>query len=186
MEYDKLKNVISRITSLPASLWEVLRSHIHFKRYLKGELLHVDTPDSGIAAFIVCGGAITLASTGRDKVVLRLWKAKDIILYGVSEQLLPIIHTEIFFTLESTVMEIQYEQLALLAQSHAEIWQFLHTLFLQEQDFWHRQNLWHKTKTAEERHLESIEHYGTLYLQLTDKLKASYLGVTERWVRNLK
>lgn len=45
---------------------------------------------------------------------------------------------------------------------------------------------WFKSSVGEKRHKDSLKKYGTLYSDLNDDEKGTFIGVSERWISDLK
>lgn len=108
-------------------------------------------------------------------------KIRSILIFTVS----PSEHT-IEFRQDSHILQFSLDAISQLRKSYDDAILYLDYFFGLEIRAFDRHTDWLKSSVGEKRYQDSIEKYGALYTNLIDDEKATFIGVSERWISDLK
>lgn len=168
-------------------LWESLSDTLRTIKYEANEvLLDFDQMPRRIY-YIKSGGVLGYRWNKGNPILFRIWRPGDLILHIEQAFALRRNDIRIVATHCTTTLEIDSKEIQILREENQNMNYYFDQLTAEEIRYWQDECFWRQSITeAQQRYAHAIEQYGKIFINLTDRDKASYIGISERWIKNLK
>lgn len=185
MAYSILKQKLTEIKEPSHEFWKCFENKLFQRNYSAKDIWLKQGNVGKKIGFLVEGGAISYIKKDSQNLVNKLWLPNDFILSASTFTRKPSVHT-IEFRGESHIVQFSIEAINQLIKTYDEALFYVDYFFGLEMRASEEHTRWLKSFVGEKRHTDSIKKYGQLYSNLTNSEKASFIGVSERWISNLK
>lgn len=187
MKHALLHQKLSSYRQVEPALWQSLSDTVRSIKYETNEIL-LDIDQIPRRIYFVQSGGLLGYRWHQDKWTLfRIWQPNDLILHIEQAYVLRRSDIRILSTKCTTTLELDSQEIQKLREENLEMNYYFDQLTAEEIRYWQNQYFMRQTvPDAQQRYSQAVEQYGKLFINLTDKDKASYIGVSERWILGLK
>jgi CRP-like cAMP-binding protein len=185
MPYSALKRKLQEVREPSIEFWECFKKKLYERNYSHNDIWLNQGNKGHKIALLVEGGAMSYIKKDNQKLVNRLWLPNDFILSaGVFT------HTEsehtIEFKGESHIIQFSIDAINQLRKTFDEAMFYIDYFLGMEMRAYNEHIRWLKSFTSEKRNKDSIAKYGDLYKGLFEEEKGSFIGVSKRWLSDIK
>jgi hypothetical protein len=184
MPYFVLKQKLTEIREPTQEFWDCFEEKL-FERNPSDKDIWLNQGNTGKKiALLIEGGAVSYIRKEGKKLVNKLWIPNNFILspsvftHTASE------HT-IEFRGDSHIIQFSIDAINQLRKTFDEALYYIDYFLGLEMRAADEHLLWQKSFTSQKHHTDAIQKYGKVYLNLNNHEKGSFLGVTEKWIRDI-
>lgn len=186
MEHPLLYQKLGQYRQPDQALWQALSDRTKSMKYEPDQLL-LDRGDAPRRIYFVkSGGALGFRWHRDERKLFRIWQQNDLILHIEQGLALRKNNIQIVAADYTTTLELDSKEVQALREQYPEMNYYFDQFTAEEIRYWQDRSFWHQNSDTKQRYYDTVEQYGELYSQLTDKTKATYIGASDRWIRNLK
>lgn len=184
MPYFTLKQKLHEVRKPTKEFWHRFERKLYQRQYSRKEIWLAKGNIGKKIAFLGEGGAISYVKKNDKNVVNRLWLPNEFILspsvftHQPSEQ-------TIEFRKESHVIQFSIEAIQQLRKAFDEASFYIDYFLGMEMRSLEEHIVWLKSFISQKRHDDSMKKYGALYSDLTNTEKGTFLGISEKRVRDI-
>lgn len=186
MEYPSLYQKLSEYLQPEEALWQALCEEIKVIAYEVDQLIIQREQVPRRLFFIESGGALEYRWDKETAVLFRMWQPGELILSIEQWYDLRRDDRQIVATIDTVLLEINVKDMLKLIDQYPQLNCYLGLLTAEELRYWQNRSFELQVTVSAKRYENSVQKFGKLFLNLTDKIKASYIGVSEKWLRKLK
>lgn len=136
--------------------------------------------------FIKSGGALAYRKHLEDNILVRIWQEGDLILHIEQGWALRRNNMRIITAADTTTLELDSREVQQLREDFPQMRYYFDQFTAEEIRYWQDRSFQFQISDFKQLHYDSLNQHGELYEKLTLKNKASYIGSSERWIRDLK
>lgn len=184
MPFSALKRKLQEVREPSTEFWDCFEKKLYERNYSHNDIWLNQGNKGQKIALLVEGGAISYIRDDNQKRINRLWLPNDFIL---SPSVFT--HTKSEHTIElrgnSHIIQFSIDAINQLRKTFDEALFYIDYFLGMDMRASDDHSLWLKSFTSEKHHADSIKRYGKIYLDLTNPEKGSFLGVTEKRIRDI-
>lgn len=184
MPYSPLKQKLQEVREPSTEFWKCFKEKLYQKKFTHNDIWLNEGKVGKKIALLVEGGAMSYVKKENQKLVSKLWRPNDFILSASVFTGTPSGHT-IELRGECHIIQFSIAAISHLRKTFDEALVYTDYFLGMEMRAREQHHLWLKSYTSKKRHADSIKKYGKVYLDLTNSEKGSYLGVTEKRIRDI-
>jgi CRP-like cAMP-binding protein len=184
MPYSALKRKLQEVREPSTEFWKCFEEKLYQRKYTHNDIWLNEGNIGKKIALLVEGGAISYRKKENQKQISKLWLPNDFILSPSVFTHTRSEHT-IEFRGECHIIQFSIAAINQLRKTFDEALFYIDYFLGMEMRTYDEHSLWLKSFTSHKRHIDSIKKYGKIYLDLTNSEKGSYLGVTEKRIRDI-
>lgn len=185
MAYSILKQKLSEVREPSNEFWECFKKKLFKRNYSHSDVWLNEGNTGKNIALLVKGGAMSYIKNNGQKLVNRLWLPNDFIFSASVFTDTPSEHT-IEFRGNSHISLFSIDAIKDLRRTFDEAIYYMDYFLGMEMRAYDVHSFWLKSFPSHNRHIDSIEKYGDLYQGLQEDEKGSFIGVSKRWVSDIK
>ncbi len=184
MPYSALKQKLQEVREPSKEFWECFKEKLYERNYSHNEIWLNQGNIGKKIALLVEGGAMSYIKKDNQKLVNKLWLPNEFILSASVFTHTNSEHT-IEFRGESHINQFSIDTINQLRTTFDEAMFYIDYFLGMELRAYNEHIRWLKSFTSEKHHADSIKRFGKIYLDLTNPEKGSFLGVTEKRIRDI-
>lgn len=186
MKHKFLYQKLATYRSVDPDLWQSLSDTVRSIKYEANEvLLDIDHMPRRIY-YIKSGGVLGYRWNKDDPTLFRIWKPGELILHIEQDLAMQRNDMQIMAAQDTVTLELEGKEVEILREKYPQMNFYFDQFTAGEIRYWQDRSFWFQISDTKQRYYETVDLYGELFTNLTDKIKGSYIGATDRWIRNLK